>query len=153
MKKIFICFIVFVVTGIGSAFLGLPDDATFVIGGLCALLYLIFSRKKKNSNKGRKAAKTSKSSSFGHGSSRSIDYWDQRNIPSHWTKARACVDGDHDDVTVSRGDASHCFKCRRPFDGVWGDRGAFDGYFCQIHKKWIPRGDYCKKCKNEGLIP
>ena len=79
-------------------------------------------------------------------------YWNQGDIPSHWVKARACVDGDHDDVTVSRGDASRCFKCGRPFEGVWGDRGVFDGYFCQIHKKWIPRGDYCIKCKNEGFI-
>lgn len=48
MKKIFICFIVFVVTGIASAFVGVPGEITFVIGGICTLLYLLFSRKKKN---------------------------------------------------------------------------------------------------------
>lgn len=63
MKKIFICFIVFVVTGIGSAFLGVPGDATFVVGGVCALLYLIFSRKKKDSTRGRKSSSSSSSSS------------------------------------------------------------------------------------------
>lgn len=150
MKKFFICLVVFVITAIGSALLGVPGNATFVVGGICALLYLIFSRKKRNSKKGRNIAYSSKTSSSGY--TKSTNYWDQRNIPSHWTKARACIDGDHDDTTVSRGDASRCFKCGQPFDGVWGDRGVLDGYFCQIHKKWIPRGDYCKRCKNEGLI-
>lgn len=152
MKKAVICFFVFVITGLASAFLGVSGDATFVVGGICAILYLIFSRKKRNSNRGRKSASSFKSSSHRNGLSKSIDYFDESNIPSHWTKARACVDGDHDNTTVSRGDASCCYKCGRPFDGVWGDRGVFDGYFCQIHKKWIPRGDYCIKCKNEGLI-
>lgn len=48
MKKILICFLVFVITGIGSAILGVPGDSTFVVGGICAVLYLVFSRKKKN---------------------------------------------------------------------------------------------------------
>ena len=153
MKKFFICFVVFLVTGLTAAFLGVSGDATFVIGGICVFLYLIFSRKNKNSNRGKKTANLSKASSTRYRSSRSTDYWDQRNIPSHWTKARVCVDGDHDNTTVSRGDASHCYKCGKRFDGVWGDRGLFDGYFCQTHKKWIPRGDYCKRCKDEGFIP
>ncbi len=63
MKRIFICFIVFVITGIGSAFLGVPGNATFVVGGVCALLYLIFSRKKKDSNSGRKSSSSYSSSS------------------------------------------------------------------------------------------
>lgn len=154
MKKFLICLFVFIVTGIGSAFLGVPGDATFVVGGVCALLYLIFSRKKGKSSSSSRgtAARPSKSSSSSYKSTEHIDYFDERNIPNHWVKARACVDGDHDGVTVSRGDATHCFKCGLPFDGEWGDRGVFDGHFCQIHKKWIPRGDYCIKCKNEGLI-
>lgn len=49
MKKFLICFFIFVITGIGSAFLGVPGDATFVVGGVCAVLYLIFSRKKGKS--------------------------------------------------------------------------------------------------------
>lgn len=48
MKKLFVCFLVFVITGIGSGFLGVPGDATFVVGGICAVLYLVCSRKKKN---------------------------------------------------------------------------------------------------------
>lgn len=80
------------------------------------------------------------------------DFFDPKNIPNHWVKARACVDGEHEGVTVSHGDATHCFKCGRPFDGVWGDRGVFDGYWCQVHNKWIPRGDFCTKCKESGLI-
>ena len=156
MKKLFIGFIIFVVTGLASAFLGSPGEATFVIGGICALLYFIFSPKKSGSTSRGTSQKASLSSSNNSSAkyrpSKSVDYWDQRNIPSHWAKARVCVDGDHDANTVSKGNASHCYKCGRPFDGVWGDRGVFDGYFCQIHTKWIPRGSYCLKCKNEGLI-
>jgi gas vesicle protein len=48
MKKLFVGFIIFVVTGLASAFLGAPGEATFVIGGICALLYFIFSPKKRN---------------------------------------------------------------------------------------------------------
>ena len=48
MKKFFVCLFVFIITGIGSAILGVPGDATFVVGGICAVLYLVFSRKKKN---------------------------------------------------------------------------------------------------------
>ena len=152
MKKFLICFVIFVITGIASAFHGVPGYATFVVGGICALLYFLYSRKKMNSTNKIETGYSSKSSSTRYQTSKDTDFWDQRNIPSHWTKARACIEGDHDDVTISRGDASRCFKCGRPFDGVWGDRGVIDGYFCQIHKKWIPRGNYCIKCKNEGLI-
>jgi purine-cytosine permease-like protein len=48
MKKFFVCFFIFVITGIGSAFLSVPGDVTFVVGGICAVLYLVFSRKKNN---------------------------------------------------------------------------------------------------------
>ena len=48
MKKLFVCFVIFIITGIGSAFLGVPGDATFVVGGICAVLYLVCSSKKKN---------------------------------------------------------------------------------------------------------
>ena len=152
MKKFLICFFIFVITGIGSAFLGVPGDATFVVGGVCAVLYLIFSRKKGKSTD-KRTTYSSNSSSSSYRSSKAIDYFDERNIPRHWAKARACDNGDHDNVTVSQGDATRCYKCGRPFDGEWGDRGVFDGHFCRVHKKWIPRGDYCIKCKNEGLIP
>ena len=54
MKKFFICFLIFFITGIGSAFLGLPGDATFIVGGICAFLYLIFSGKKKQRSKNEK---------------------------------------------------------------------------------------------------
>lgn len=46
MKKLFVCFVIFVITGIVSAFLGAPGEMTFVVGGVCALLYLLCSRKK-----------------------------------------------------------------------------------------------------------
>ena len=150
MKKILICFIVFVVTGLGSAFLGVPGDATFIVGGVCAFLYLILSRKKGRSSSKKTSAKAHGSSRYSHGSKK--DFFDQRNIPRHWTKARACVDGDHDKVTVSEGTATRCYMCGKPFNGIWGDQGIFDGYVCTIHKKWIPRGDYCLKCADEGLI-
>lgn len=61
MKKFFICFIIFVVTGLASAFVGAPGEATFVIGGICALLYLIFSRKKRHSSSQKSSQKTSTS--------------------------------------------------------------------------------------------
>ena len=48
MKKFVICFFVFVITGIASAFIGVPGDATFIVGAICAILYLVFSRKKGN---------------------------------------------------------------------------------------------------------
>ena len=54
MKKLFICFIIFVITGIGSAALGVPGDGTFIVGGICALLYLFFSGKKKKMSKDEK---------------------------------------------------------------------------------------------------
>lgn len=69
MKRIFICFIFFVITGIGSAFLGVPGNATFVVGGVCALLYLICSRKKSNKN-----TSSSSSSSNSYSSSNSRVY-------------------------------------------------------------------------------
>lgn len=47
MKRLIFCIVVFVITGIGSAFIGVPGDVTFVVGGICALLYLIFSGKKR----------------------------------------------------------------------------------------------------------
>ena len=53
MKRILIAFIIFFVTGIGSAFLGVSGDATFIIGGICAFIYLIFFSKKKNSSNTR----------------------------------------------------------------------------------------------------
>ena len=156
MKKFLICLFIFIVTGIGSAFLGVPGDATFVVGGVCALLYLIFSRKKGKSTSSSQGTTVnpvgSGSSTPSNQTSKYTDYFDERNIPSHWVKARACDNGDHSGVTVSRGDATHCHACGLPFDGEWGDRGLFDGYFCQIHNKWIARGDHCIKCKNEGLI-
>ena len=52
MKKFFVCFVIFIITGIGSAFLGVPGGATFVVGGICALLYLVFSHKKRNKKSG-----------------------------------------------------------------------------------------------------
>ncbi len=63
MKKILICFFVFLITGLTSAFLGVPGEATFVVGGICALLYLILSRKKKKSSSHQKASRSSVSSS------------------------------------------------------------------------------------------
>ena len=157
MKKFLICLFIFIVTGLGSAFLGVPGSATFAVSGICALLYLILSRKKGKSTTSRGAtvnssSSSSNSSSGSHQPAKHTDYFDERNIPSHWVRARACDKGVHGDVTVSQGNATHCFKCGAPFEGEWGDRGMFDGYFCQIHNKWIPRGSYCAKCKNEGLI-
>lgn len=98
------------------------------------------------------SSSSSRSSSSSYGSKTETDFFDPRNIPSHWNKARVCVDGEHEHNTVSRGDATRCFKCGKPFDGTWGDRGVFDGYVCTIHNKWIPRGDYCRKCADEGLV-
>ena len=63
MKKLFIGFIIFVVTGLASAFLGSPGEATFVIGGICALLYFIFSPKKSGSTSRGTSQKASLSSS------------------------------------------------------------------------------------------
>ena len=63
MKKFFVCFFIFVITGIGSAFLGVPGDVTFVVGGICAVLYLVFSRKKRN-NKSSSSYSSSKSSGY-----------------------------------------------------------------------------------------
>lgn len=110
------------------------------------------SSSKSTSSYSSPSSSSSYRSSGSSGSGTKTDFFDQRNIPSHWTKARACVDGDHDDTTVSKGDASHCFKCGMPFQGTWGDRGVFDGYWCTLHNKWIPRGDYCKKCADEGRV-
>ena len=63
MKKFLICFFIFVITGIGSAFLGVPGDATFIIGGICAVLYLVFSREKRN-NKSSSSYSSSRSSGY-----------------------------------------------------------------------------------------
>lgn len=63
MKKAVICFFVFVITGLSSAFLGVSGDMTFVIGAICALLYLVFSRKTDNSTKERGSAYSSNSRS------------------------------------------------------------------------------------------
>ena len=63
MKKFFVCFVIFIITGIGSAFLGVQGGATFVVGGICALLYLVFSHKNGN-----------KKSSNSYSSSRSSGY-------------------------------------------------------------------------------
>ena len=63
MKKAVICFFVFVITGLSSAFLGVSGDMTFVIGTISALLYLVFSRKKKDSNRGRNSSSSYSSSS------------------------------------------------------------------------------------------
>lgn len=60
MKKFLVCFLIFFITGVGSNFLGVPGDATFVVGGICAVLYLVFSRKKKNSS----SSSSSSSSSY-----------------------------------------------------------------------------------------
>ena len=62
MKKFLICFFIFVITGIGSAFLGVPGDATFIIGGICAVLYLVFSREKRNNNTSSSYSSSSSSS-------------------------------------------------------------------------------------------
>lgn len=153
MKKFLICLFIFIITGIGSAFLGVPGNATYVVGGVCAFLYLIFSRKNSKSTTSRGSTVNSRRSlSSSIQPAKHTDYFDERNIPSYWAKARVCADGDHDAITVSRGNATHCYKCGLPFLGKWGDRGVFDGYFCQIHQKWIPRGSYCAQCKNEGYI-
>lgn len=152
MKKFFICFFIFLGTGLGSAFLGVPGDLTFVVGGVCALLYLILSRKKGKSKSPKTSVSPSRASSTSNRPSSHTDYFDPRNIPSHWVKARICIDGHHAKNTISRGDADRCFECGKPFDGEWGDRGVFDGYVCQIHQKWIPGGSYCAQCKNEGYI-
>ena len=157
MKKFLICWLIFIVTGIGSAFLGVPGEATFVVGGVCVVLYLIFSRKKDKSTSTSSSSQGTivspeRSSPPSYQTSQYTDYFDERNIPSHWAKARACDRGDHNGATVSRGDATHCHVCGQPFEGEWGDRGVFDGYVCKIHGQWIPGGSYCMKCKNEGLI-
>ena len=68
MKKVFVSFFIFIATGLGSALLGAPGDATFVIGIICAVLYLIFSRKKKskgNSSSGTSYAGPTRSSTLG----------------------------------------------------------------------------------------
>ena len=119
MKKFLICFFIFVITGIGSAFLGVPGDATFVVGGVCAVLYLIFARKKVKSTD-KRTTYSSNSTSSNYRSSKAIDYFDERNIPRHWAKARVCDNGNHDNITVSQGNATRCYKCGRPFDGEWG---------------------------------
>lgn len=137
------------ITG-GDPFDGDNLPLSFIFGFLFfGLPSLFFQVKDKKETKSKNNAETSRL----YRPQKAADYWNPQNIPSHWVKARACVDGDHDGTTVSGGDATRCFKCGRPFEGSWGDRGVFDGYFCQVHKKWIPRGDYCLKCKNEGLIP
>jgi len=48
MKKFFVCFFIFIITGIGSSIHGVPGDAAFVVGGICVVLYLVCSRKMKN---------------------------------------------------------------------------------------------------------
>lgn len=63
MKKLFVCFVIFIITGIGSSILGVPGDATFVVGGICAVLYLVFSRKKRN-NKSSSSYTSSRSSGY-----------------------------------------------------------------------------------------
>lgn len=63
MKKFVICFFVFVITGIASAFIGVPGDATFIVGAICAILYLVFSRKKGN-KKSSNSYSSSKSSGY-----------------------------------------------------------------------------------------
>ena len=63
MKKAVVCFFVFVITGLSSAFLGVSGDMTFAIGAISALLYLVFSRKKKDSNRGRNSSSSYSSSS------------------------------------------------------------------------------------------
>lgn len=106
----------------------------------------------QNKGKAQKEASSSSSGSTKYRPTNYTDFWDERNIPVYWVKARACVDGDHDGTTVSQGNATRCYKCGLPFEGQWGDRGAFDGYFCQQHKKFISRGSYCGECAREGLI-
>ena len=63
MKKFFVCFVIFIITGIGSAFLGVPGGATFVVGGICALLYLVFPHK-KGSKKSSNSYSSSRSSGY-----------------------------------------------------------------------------------------
>ena len=63
MKKAVICFFVFVFTGLASAFLGVPGDGTFIVGAICAILYLVFSRKKGN-NKSNSSYSSSRSSGY-----------------------------------------------------------------------------------------
>ena len=146
MLRFIICFFVFVLTGVAADEMGSPVSGV-IIGAICAFLVYKLMGKKKS-------AKPSKSVSS-HGGSRSshgeeTDFFDESNLPSFWVRARAC--DSHDNVTVSKGNATHCFKCGKPFDGSWGDRGVFDGHFCQRHRKWIPLGDHCQQCANEGLI-
>lgn len=122
--------------------------ASFVLFGLPSLFFKV---KEKEKEVASKASSSSSHHSSTH-SSKGTDYWDPRNIPSHWEKARACIDGDHDGTTASKGNATRCFKCGKPFDGEWGDRGVLDGYFCVRHRQFIARGSYCYKCAQEGLI-
>ena len=50
MKKFIVCVVIFFVAGVAAAFIGVSGGMTFVIGGICVLLYLILSRKKGSSS-------------------------------------------------------------------------------------------------------
>ena len=146
MLRFIICFFVFCLTGVTADEMGSPISGV-IIGAFCAFLVFKLMGKKKSTKHSTSVPR--------HNGSRSLyrrrtDFFDESNLPSFWVRARAC--DSHDNVTVSQGNASHCHKCGKRFDGSWGDRGIFDGHFCQRHRKWIPLGDYCQKCANEGLI-
>lgn len=81
MKKLFIGFIIFIITGLASAFLGVPGEATFVVGGICALLYFIFFRKKGHSSSQKSSLKTS--TSFSSYSSSKNGYYAKKYSPEN----------------------------------------------------------------------
>ena len=65
---------VFLVALLGSSYLGLSDNASLAVGGICAFIYLIYPRKKKESDKKSKP-------SGSHSSSRPQVYCTKRYSP------------------------------------------------------------------------
>lgn len=148
MLRFIICFLVFCLTGVLADEMGSPVSGIIVGAVFAFLVFKLMGKNKKKSAKKNTSSSSRNSSSYS--SSKRTDFFDESNLPSFWVRARAC--DSHDTVTISRGDATHCHKCGKHFDGSWGDRGVFDGHFCQRHNKWIPLGDYCMKCANEGVV-
>ena len=110
-----------------------------------------------SSNSSSSSSSSSKSSSNNYSSSSSlVDFSNPANIPSFWIKVRRCDDQCHQNKAkkycLSDGSATRCAECGHSFEGSWGDRGYWDSYMCKIHMTWIPLGDYCIQCANNGLI-